>query len=117
MVLPAMYTNILEGLENTDKKMLEMAKVFRLKGYKLVRYIYIPSVKPYLVAAASLAFGLSWKAGVAAEVIGLPSGTIGASLYTSKIYLNTPELFAWTVLIVVISFTFEKLLISLLNRI
>jgi NitT/TauT family transport system permease protein len=112
-----MYTTILKGLDSTDEKMLEMAKVFKIKGCKLIRYIYMPSIKPYLIAAASLALGLSWKAGVAAEVIGLPSGTIGESLYTAKIYLNTPELFAWTFLIVAISFIFEKLFIFLLNRI
>lgn len=117
MVLPTMYTNILEGLDSTDKKMLEMAKVFKVKGYRLIRYIYFPSIKPYLIAASSLGLGLSWKAGVAAEVIGLPSKTIGESLYVSKIYLNTPELFAWTVLVVMISFVFEKAFIFILKRI
>lgn len=117
MVLPTIYTSILKGLESTDKKMLEMAMVFKVKGYKLVRYIYIPSIKPYLVSASSLALGLCWKAGVAAEVIGLPSKTMGEALYTAKIYLNTSELFAWTLFIVAISFAVEKLFISLLNRI
>lgn len=117
MVLPTIYTSILKGLENTDKKMLEMAMVFKVKGYKLVRYIYIPSIKPYLISASSLALGLCWKAGVAAEVIGLPSKTMGEALYTAKIYLNTSELFAWTLFIVAISFFVEKLFISLLNRI
>ncbi len=117
MVLPTIYTSILKGLESTDKKMLEMAMVFKVKGYKLVRYIYIPSIKPYLISASSLALGLCWKAGVAAEVIGLPSKTMGEALYTAKIYLNTSELFAWTLFIVAISFFVEKLFISLLNRI
>lgn len=117
MVLPTIYTTLLNGLENTDKKMLQMAKVFQIKGYKLIRYIYVPSLKPYLIAASSLALGLCWKAGVAAEVIGLPQRTMGEALYSAKIYLNTPELFAWTVLIVAISFIFEKLFISLLRKI
>lgn len=117
MVLPTMYTSILKGLENTDKKMLEMAKVFKVKEYKLIRYIYIPSIKPYLISASSLALGLCWKAGVAAEVIGLPSKTMGEALYTAKIYLNTTELFAWTLFIVAISYIVEKLFIYLLNKI
>ena len=45
---------------------------------------------------------------MAAEVIGVPDGSIGEKLYHAKIYLNTPELFAWTVVIVMISFVFEK---------
>lgn len=117
MVLPTMYTTLLKGLDSIDKRMIEMAKVFKIKGYKLIRYIYMPSIKSYLIAAASLALGSSWKAGVAAEVIGLPSKTVGESIYTAKIYLNTPELFAWTLLIVAISYVFEKIFINLLNKI
>lgn len=117
MVVPTTYTNILKGLENTDIKLLQMAKVFQIGGYKIIRYIYIPSLKPYIVAASSLSLGLCWKAGVAAEVIGLPQGTIGEALYSAKIYLDIAELFAWTLLIVAISFVFEKAFISLLNRI
>ena len=46
---------------------------------------------------------MAWKAWVAAEVIGLPSGTIGEKLYDAKVYLNTVDLFCWTVLIVLLS--------------
>ena len=51
---------------------------------------------------------MCWKAGVAAEVIGVPKGSIGEKLYNAKIYLETPDLFAWTIVIIVISFVFEK---------
>ena len=63
-----------------------------------------------------LGLGLCWKAGVAAEVIGLPDGSIGERLYEAKVYLNTPDLFAWTVVIVLVSLVFEKLFLFLLDR-
>ena len=57
------------------------------------------------------------KAGVAAEVIGVPSGSIGEKLYNAKIYLNTPDLFAWTIVIIVISFVFEKCFLGIVSRV
>lgn len=116
MVLPPIYTNMLKGLDNTDKKMLEMTTVFKVKRLKKIRYIFIPSIKPYFVAATTVALGFCWKAGIAAEVIGLPSNTVGEALYNAKIYLNTPELFAWTLFIVLISVAFEKIFILLMNK-
>ena len=70
---------------------------------------------PYFRSAASLALGLCWKAGAAAEVIGLPEGTIGERLYTAKIYLQTPDLFAWTTVVLVLAALFEKLFLTAVN--
>lgn len=62
-----------------------------------------------------LALGLCWKSGIAAEVIGLPENTIGENLYNAKIYLNTPDLFAWTLVIVVVSVLFERIFLRLID--
>lgn len=117
MVLPVVYTNVLQGIKSTDKNLLEMAKVFRVKPLKKILYIYLPQLKPYILSACSVSLGLSWKAGIAAEVIGIPTGSIGEKLYQAKIYLNTPELFAWTIVIIVISILFEKLFTLLLTKV
>ena len=103
MALPIVYTNVVEGIEQTDPRLLEMADVFGLAGWDRVRLVYASQVLPYLRAAISLGLGLSWKAGIAAEVIGLPDFTIGEHLYDAKVYLDTPDLFAWTVAIVALS--------------
>ncbi|WP_330389242.1 ABC transporter permease [Parasporobacterium paucivorans] len=109
MGLPIIYTNVLQGFHAADIKLLEMARLFDVGWRRKFRYIYIPQVKPYLLSACSMAVGLTWKAGVAAEVIGIPDGSIGEKLYNAKVYLNTGELFAWSVVIVVISILFEKI--------
>lgn len=109
MAMPIVYTNALEGIDQTDPQLLEMADVFGLGALERVRLVYLSQVLPYLRAAISLALGLSWKSGIAAEVIGLPDNTIGEHLYDAKIYLNTPDLFAWTVAIVVVSLVLEAL--------
>lgn len=109
MVLPIVYFNVLEGMKSTDRKLLEMAEVFAIPWGRRMRYLYLPQVKPFLLSACRTALGISWKAGIAAEVIGIPDGSIGERLYEAKIYLDTADLFAWTLVIVLLSALFEKL--------
>ncbi|NLE26292.1 MAG: ABC transporter permease subunit [Clostridiaceae bacterium] len=109
MVLPIIYGNVLQGIKSTDKKLLEMTEVFRVGLFRRIIFIYLPQIKPYLISACSVAMGLAWKSGIAAEVIGIPGGSIGEKLYEAKIYYTTADLFAWTFIIVVLSISFEKL--------
>ena len=110
------YVNTLAGLESTDKKLLEMAKVFCMTRRKKIHYIYLPALLPYLKSGCKIALGMSWKSGVAAEVIGVPTNSIGERLYMSKIYLNTSDLLAWTFVIIMISALFERVVLWLLSR-
>jgi NitT/TauT family transport system permease protein len=115
MVLPVVYSNVLQGIRSADKQLLEMAAVFRVPWRRRLLYIDLPHIRPFLTSACSVALGLSWKAGIAAEVIGIPDGSIGEQLYNAKIYVDTADLFAWTVVIVAISVLFEKLFLWLLR--
>lgn len=115
MVLPVLYTGVLGGIRAMDKQMLEMAQVFQIPAPRRVRYVYLPQVLPYFRAACASALGLCWKSGIAAEVIGMPTGSIGERLQQAKIYLDTPDLFAWTLVIVLVSLAFERLFLALLQ--
>lgn len=115
MAFPILYTNVLAGVRQTDVALLEMADVFGVSGWARVRTVYAAQVAPYLRAGLSLAMGLSWKSGIAAEVIGLPAPSIGIHLYDAKVYLDTPDLLAWTVVIVALSVGLEALLGRLLD--
>lgn len=117
MVMPLIYTNSLQGLEGADEKLLQMAKVFRISRWKKIISIYIPAVLPHFISAVSVGVGLCWKAGIAAEVIGTPTGSIGERLYEAKLYLMTKELFAWTIVIIAVSIFFEKAVLLLVRRI
>lgn len=109
MVFPTVYLNVLEGIGQADRQLLEMARVFRVSPWRQAAGIYLPAVLPGFRAACSLGLGLCWKAGVAAEVIGLPQGSLGERLYTAKVYFETADLFAWTAVIVAVSMAFEGL--------
>ena len=73
----------------------------------------LPQLMPGFLTGCRLSLGLCWKAGVAAEVIGMPTGSVGERLQQAKVYLNTPDLFAWTVVIVGASVLFEKAVLAL----
>lgn len=115
MVFPVIYLNILKGIESTDKQLLEMAKVYRMPKSSILLYIYLPQVMPFFVSACSVALGLCWKSGIAAEVIGITDGSIGEMLYRAKLYFETGDLLAWTAIIITVSVLFEKLFMALVK--
>lgn len=108
VVVPIIYTNLLNGIKGLDDKLSEMAEVFMIKGLRKALIIDLPQLSGYIDSAVTLAIGTAFKAGVAAEVIGTPNHSIGKMLYEAKIYLETPELFAWTISIILISVLVEK---------
>ena len=115
IVFPNVYVNTIAGLKSADVKLLEMAKVFGMGRLNRFFYIYRPALMPYLNSCLKISLGMSWKSGVAAEVIGLPDFSLGERLYMSKIYLDTAGLFSWTLTIVLISYLFEKAVLLLIK--
>ena len=111
MAFPPIYGNVLEGIAQTDRQLLEMARVFRVPWRRQLWGVWAPAVLPYFRSAVSLAIGLCWKSGVAAEVIGLRTGTVGERLYAAKVYFQTADLFAWTAVIVALSVVMERLIL------
>lgn len=112
---PVIYSNVLQGVKSMDRSLPEMAQVFQVRGLRKLRFIVIPAVFPYLVSASGTAVGMAWKAGVAAEVIGVISGSIGLKLYDAKIYFKNADLLCWTIIIILLSVAGEKLFTGLLR--
>ncbi len=117
MVMPIVYTNVLSGIDNLDIQLNEMATVFKVSPRTKVRYIILPQIMPFIESACLVGLGMCFKAGIAAEVIGLPDNSIGENLYQAKIFLDMPTLFAWTIVIIAISYLFEKIFAIIIKRI
>lgn len=107
MCFPIIWTSVIEGVYNVDKNLLKMAKVYNVNKYNIFKKIYVPSIIPYITSSIIATLGLGWKVSVAAEVICQPKYGIGTRLYESKIYMESEELFAWTIVVIVLSFLFE----------
>ena len=115
MVLPVIWQSVHTGLGSADPELLEMARVYRFSRGKKLRYLYLPAALPYLISAMRVGLGFSWKSGIAGEVIAIPSQAIGTQLYNAKIYLDMPGLFAWTIVIILLSAAIERVVLFLLD--
>ena len=110
MVLPMVWSNVYQSIRNIDPKILEMGKMFGFSRAKMLEFIYLPECRKNFSSMLMVGVGFAWKAGIAAEVICNPSLSIGSNIYKSKIYLETPELFAWTIVVIILSITVENIL-------
>lgn len=109
MAFPILYTNMLKGFYEIDENIKEMAHIFKISTLRKIIYIYFFQLFPYFESAYINALGIGWKAGIAAELIAVPANSIGESLYNSKIYLHTIELFSWAIIIVFLGFVNENI--------
>lgn len=116
MCFPVIWTNMVEGIKKTDIKLIEMSTVFKIKPFSIFKSVYLPSSLPYIKAGLSTALGLSWKVIAAAEVLSLPKYAIGSKLHDSKVYLETDDLFAWTMMIILLSYIFESILRKIFEK-
>ena len=115
MVTPIVFGNMITGLGEHSKKLREVAFVYGLSPAECAQKLFIPAVIPYISAACLTSLGLAWKAGVAAEVLVVTKNSVGQWLYYSKLYFETAQLFAWTVVVVLLSFVLERIVKLLLS--
>lgn len=116
MVLPIVWANVTEGIKTVDPTLKEVCFLYGLKGKRRLKILYLPHCLPYFSAGALTSLGLAWKAGIAAEVLCTPKLSIGKMVYDAKVYLESAEVFAWTLVVVVFSLILEKLLKYFLER-
>ena len=115
MALPAIYFSALEGLDHASAPMAELMEVHGVSGVRRVLAYSWPELLPYLCATSKAIVGMSWKAGVAAELIGMPAGTIGERIYQAKLLLETGDLFAWTFIVIACASLCERVALWLLG--
>ncbi len=107
MVVPVVWESMAQGIARQDRDLLEVARVFGFGRWQTLRRIRVPLLLPFFAAACTTGMGLAWKSGIAAEVISRPTVAVGSRLQDAKIYLETPEVFAWTITVVVLSLLLE----------
>lgn len=107
MCFPIIWTSVVKGIHNVDNKLIEMARLYEVKKLDVLRGIYIPSIIPYVTTGMITALGLGWKVTVASEVLSSPKFSIGSKLYDAKVYLESEQLFAWTIVVIIFSMIFE----------
>lgn len=115
MALPGVYFSLVEGLTQADKPLEQMFRLHGVRGWRLFCAHIWREVLPFVLSCARAVIGMSWKAGVAAELIGMAVGTVGERIYQAKLLIETADLLAWTVLVVMASWACERVLVWLLR--
>lgn len=116
IVIPLVASNVYEGFRAVDVGLKEVANLYNIRGLTRFRALYLPTLKSYFLAAFSTSLGLSFKAGIAAEILCQPKVAIGSEIYNGKVYLETENVFAWTFVVIVLSLLFDMLFGKLLER-
>ena len=115
MALPGVYFSLAEGLAQVNKPLEQMFRLHGVRGWRLFCAHTWREVLPFVLSCARAVIGMGWKAGVAAELIGMAMGTVGERIYQAKLLIETTDLLAWTVLVVAASWACERVLVWLLQ--
>lgn len=108
---PVALENTRAAISGIDKRLIEMAEVYGFSVGKKLRLVWLPSVLPNLMAALKTCSGVGLKAVVVAELVVRPGFySIGAQMQTARVTLETADLLAWTLLIVLLGYLFDRLL-------
>ena len=115
ITLPVVASNIVEGVEQVDRRLLEMGDVYRLSGGEKFRAVVIPSTLPYLMAGMKVGFGLALKVSVVAEIFGVTSG-IGYIMNYSREILATQMVFVWALVMILVMMATDTLVFGSISR-
>lgn len=116
MCFPIIWTSVVGGIKHIDRRLIDMAYVYKVDKRYIIKDIYVPSIIPYITTAMITSLGLGWKVTVAAEVLSSPKFSIGTKLYNAKVYIESEQLFAWTIVVIVLSLMLEYIFKYLLRK-
>jgi len=109
-MFPFICTNVVDGIKSVDHDLIEMSEFYRISRRRIVKEVYIPAIIPFIISGASSAMGIGWRAIIIGEVLSQPRYGIGTVMQTAQTFLNVDAVIAWTILAVLISYGFEKMI-------
>lgn len=116
MVMPIIWQNTMDAYSSIDKNLLEVTEIFEFSSKKRFKILVLPTLKKFLYPAIITSAGLAWKAEIAAEIIAYTKKSIGQGINDAKYNMDTPTVFAWTLLIILFSILLEFGTKKLLRR-
>lgn len=116
MVAPIIWQNLKDAYNSVDKNLYEVSVAFEFSRLKRFEHVFLPAIKGYFIPAVLTSVGLAWKSGIAAEIIAYTRNSIGKYIKDAKDSIETAEMFAWTLTVVLISLLLESGIKLLLKR-
>jgi NitT/TauT family transport system permease protein len=109
-MFPFICTNVIDGIKSVDTDLVEMANFYKIGKYRIIRELYIPAILPFIISGVSSAIGIGWRAIITGEVLSQPEYGIGTFMQTAQTFLNVDAVIAWTIVAVIISYGFERVI-------
>lgn len=109
-MFPFICTNVIDGIRSIDKNVIEMAHFYKIDKIRMVREVYIPAIMPFIISGSSSAMGIGWRAIIIGEVLSQPQYGIGTSMQMAQTFLKVDTVIAWTIIAVLISYIFERII-------
>lgn len=109
-MFPFICTNVVDGIKSVDHGLIEMARFYNVGTRKIITDVYIPAIMPFIISGASSAMGIGWRAIIIGEVLSQPRYGIGTTMQSAQTFLNVDVVIAWTLIAVLISYIFEKMI-------
>ena len=112
---PAVAINVWQGIKGIDRQLVGMGMAFRLSRWTILRKVIFPQLVPHLLAAVRYALGICWKICTTVELIGMSSGVGYMLSYWFGLFSMT-QVFAWTLLFLLVMFAIEYLIFKPLEK-
>jgi NitT/TauT family transport system permease protein len=109
-MFPFICTNVSDGIRSVDPGLVEMAVFYKVNKRRIITGVYLPAIIPFIISGASSAMGIGWRAIIIGEVLSQPVYGIGTKMQVAQTFLNVDAVIAWTLIAILISFVFEKMI-------
>lgn len=116
IIFPIIYSAVVNGIRNIDKKLLEMTQLYNFSKRRKLFHLYLPSIQSSLMSVSAAAISLNIKVSIAAEVLSQPKYAIGTGFQMEKVSLNTAGVLAWSAIAIVIAGFFEWFITLLFRK-
>ena len=116
MVMPIVWQNTVDAYNSIDPKLSEVCDVFEFSFKKRVKLLIFPALTKYIFPAVITSTGLAWKSEIAAEIIAYTKHSIGQEINDAKSHYQSEEVFAWTLVVILMSILLEFGVKKLLSR-
>lgn len=107
---PLLTENLLKGLMNRRDSWKMLARQFHLNAWNRLFQINYPQLRPYLFSGLASAVGFGWRAIIMGEVLSQCVDGIGKRMKEAQVFIDVPELIAWTLVAIVLSWLTDKLI-------
>jgi NitT/TauT family transport system permease protein len=113
--LPVAIVTVREGARALDRRLDEMASVFRMSRWMRLRHVVLPQLAPYLAVATRSGLSLVWKIVLIVELIGRPNG-VGFEIGVAFQLFDVTRILGYALAFVGVMLAIETLLVQPFER-